>query len=214
VNEFQRARQPEQKEERRAHLLATARAMLEGGVELRDLTLNALARQAGMAKSNVYRYFETREALLLELLWGEWAAWFQGLLASPPRRGTGPKALEALVRRVAHDLAARPMLCALTAALPSVVEQNVSEETIAAFKEQSLAFFGEIARFLHGRVPDLTEARYAALVHDAVTVLTGLYPFAVPAPAVARVLERPELAFFRRDLEADLGRLLVALARA
>jgi len=71
VNDFQRARQPEQREERRAHLLTTARAMLEGGVDLRALTLNALAREAGMAKSNVYRYFETREALLLELLWAE-----------------------------------------------------------------------------------------------------------------------------------------------
>lgn len=188
--------------------------MLDGGVGLRELTLNALARRAGMAKSNVYRYFETREALLLELLWGEWVAWFQGLLARPPRRGTGSKALEALVRRVAHDLAARPRLCALTAALPSVVEQNVSEETLAAFKAQSLAFFREIARFLHARVPDLTEARYAQLVHDAVAVLTGLYPFATPAPAVARVLERPELAFFRRDLATDLARILVAIARA
>jgi AcrR family transcriptional regulator len=212
VNEFLRARQPEQKEERRLHLLATARAMLEGGTDLRDLTLNELARQAGMAKSNVYRYFETREALLLELLWSEWAAWFEALFATPPRRGRGPRALAALTRVIARSLAERPLLCKLTAALPAVVEQNLSEERIAAFKGQSLLFFEELARFLHGRVPDLSEARYAVLVHDTVTLLVGLYPFAAPAPAVARVLERPEFAFFRRDFEADLARMLLALA--
>jgi AcrR family transcriptional regulator len=212
VNDFLRARQPEQKEERRAQLLATARVMLEAGTDLRELTLNELARQAGMAKSNVYRYFETREALLLELLWSEWAAWFEALVADPPRRGRGPKALSALAACIARSLARRPLLCKLTAALPSVVEQNLSEERIAEFKAQSLLFFGELARFLHGRVPDLSEARYASLVHDTVTLLVGLYPFAAPAPAVARVLEREAFAFFRRDFEADLARMILALA--
>lgn len=212
MNDFLRARQPEQKEERRALLLATARVMLEAGTDLRELTLNELARQAGMAKSNVYRYFETREALLLELLWSEWAAWFEALVADPPRRGRGPKALSALAACIARSLARRPLLCKLTAALPSVVEQNLSEERIAEFKAQSLLFFGELARFLHGRVPDLSEARYASLVHDTVTLLVGLYPFAAPAPAVARVLEREAFAFFRRDFEADLARMILALA--
>lgn len=188
--------------------------MLVAGMDLRDLTLSELARQAGMAKSNVYRYFETREALLLDLLWDEWAGWYGALAADPPRRGHGAKALARLTARIARSLAERPLLCKLTAALPSVVEQNLSEERIVAFKLQSLLFFEELARFLHGRVPDLSEARYVRLVHDTVTLLVGLHAFASPPPVVARVLERPDLAFFRRDFEADLARMILALALA
>src|SRR3954470_18006166 len=72
---FQRARRPEQKEERRVHLLETAKAALRGGMEVSDLGLNELARQAQMTKSNVYRYFENREDLLLALLEEESELW-------------------------------------------------------------------------------------------------------------------------------------------
>ena len=64
---FQRARQPAQKEQRRTHLLTTARELLAGGVGLRALSLNELARHAEMAKANVYRYFPNKYALLHEL---------------------------------------------------------------------------------------------------------------------------------------------------
>ncbi len=212
MDEFLRARQPEQREERRAQLLGTARTMLEGGTALRDLTLNELARQAGMAKSNVYRYFESREALLLDLLWSEWTAWFEGLAQDPPRRGSTPKALEALVRGLAKRLAARPLLCKLTAALPSVLEQNLSEARIGAFKRESLEFFGALATFLHTRVPALSEARYMQLLHDAVALIVGLEPLAFPAPAVARVLACGEFEAFRKDFEGELARMLLALA--
>jgi hypothetical protein len=60
-------------------LLRTARENLKQGGTLDELGLNELARQTGMAKSNVYRYFESREALLLDLLWEEWTSWFLGI---------------------------------------------------------------------------------------------------------------------------------------
>src|SRR6478735_8246043 len=114
---FQRARSPEQKEERRALLLVTARDMLEAGLLPSDLSLNELARRAGMAKSNVYRYFESREALLLELLSAEWLALFEvnGLELGAPSEA--PLDLVELTSRYAHALAGRPLLGRLMAIL-------------------------------------------------------------------------------------------------
>jgi AcrR family transcriptional regulator len=37
-----------------------------------QITLNELSRRVGLAKSNVLRYFESREAVLLELLDSAW----------------------------------------------------------------------------------------------------------------------------------------------
>jgi AcrR family transcriptional regulator len=214
---FQRARQPEQKEQRRAHLLSTAREQLAGGVGLRALSLNEIARQARMAKANVYRYFDTREALLLALLWEAWQRWFDGLrdawsTLETPKRKPRPIALESVAALLARTLANEPLLCELTAALPTVLEQNLGEDAIRGFKRDSLAFFATIARFLAERAPALSEAAYAELLHDGAHAIMGLHPALHPTPAAARALEDPSLRFFRRDFGAELDRVLVALA--
>ena len=64
---FQRARSEEQREIRRQAILDAAAAMLDV-MPVSEVSLNELSRRAGLAKSNVLRYFESREAILLELL--------------------------------------------------------------------------------------------------------------------------------------------------
>ncbi len=209
---FQRARQPEQKEQRRAHLLATARTLLAGPVPLRALSLNELARQAGMAKANVYTYFESREALLLALLQDEWERWFRRLDDVALPGGRGGACLDDVVAAIASSLAGAPLLCELTAALPAVIEQNLSEDAIRAFKRDALVLFAQVAEHLARRLPVLSASAYAELIHDAAYAIVGLYPATHPAPAAVRALDDPDLAFFRRDFEAELTRFLGALA--
>lgn len=64
---FQRARTEEQREIRRRAILDMASAMLDE-MPVAAVTLNELSRRVGLAKPNVLRYFESREAVLLELL--------------------------------------------------------------------------------------------------------------------------------------------------
>ena len=88
---FQRARNQEQREARRQAILGAAAAML-AEMPVAEVTLNELSRRAGLAKSNVLRYFESREAVLLELLdsaWQDWLAQLERDLAegsTPPLR--------------------------------------------------------------------------------------------------------------------------------
>lgn len=224
---FVRARKPEQKEERRAHLLSTARALVEGTGGVDGLGLNELARQAGMTKSNVYRYFESREAVLLALLEAEYEAWLGDLRGSLPKPcttgtrrrrpaherraapGSASSSIDMFARTLARSLVSRPVLVVLTSALPTVLEKNLSEEAIVAFKLRSAAFFDEVALVLEPYVP---VAIGVPLMHDVLAALGGLYPYACPAEAVRRALARPELCSMARDLEADLERFVRALA--
>ncbi|HEY0120021.1 MAG TPA: TetR/AcrR family transcriptional regulator [Cellulomonas sp.] len=83
---FLRARSEEQRTQRRSAILAAASQMLSDGMPIRELSLNELARRVGLAKSNVLRYFESREAVLLTLLDQEYGAWLDsiaGLLGGP-----------------------------------------------------------------------------------------------------------------------------------
>src|SRR5258707_448038 len=67
MSTFQRARSDEQRAERSRAILDTAAAML-AEMPVTEVSLNVLSRRVGLAKSNVLRYFESREAVLLELL--------------------------------------------------------------------------------------------------------------------------------------------------
>ena len=75
---FLRARRPEQKQQRREEILAAARELaLADGV--RSVSLAGIAALAGIDKSALLRYFETREQIFLELTAREWPAWVQAL---------------------------------------------------------------------------------------------------------------------------------------
>ena len=87
TNAFQRARQPHQKAQRRAHILGVARQMLDQGA-LDELTLNELARRVGLAKSNVYRYFESRESILLEIFQEDIHEWVDDVVMRLSRMRT------------------------------------------------------------------------------------------------------------------------------
>src|SRR5437588_11171019 len=67
MTSFKRARSEEQRTQRRQVILDTAATMLSE-MPVAEVSLNELSRRVGLAKSNVLRYFESREAVLLELL--------------------------------------------------------------------------------------------------------------------------------------------------
>src|ERR1700712_566291 len=79
---FRRARSDEQREERRRAILETTAAML-GEMPVAQVSLNEISRRVGLAKSNVLRYVESREAALLDLLHARTQEWLDALAEQP-----------------------------------------------------------------------------------------------------------------------------------
>ena len=128
VTTFQRARSDEQREQRRRAILSTAAAML-AEMPVAELSLNELSRRVGLAKSNVLRYFETREAVLLELYDTAWTAWLDRLDAVlPPASADGDARAryERVAASLTASLVADPLVCELISVSASVLERNVS----------------------------------------------------------------------------------------
>lgn len=206
---FQRARRPEQKEGRRLHLLETAKEALHGGIEISELGLNELARRAQMTKSNVYRYFENREALLLALLEEESEAWQSELSV---RLAVYPQATaEQIAGAFAGASATCPLMCRLFSILPSIIENNVSRERLTEFKLRSLELTAGVADQLHRIAPDLPVAGYVRFLRLAMALLIGLWPLSHPGEALASVLSISELQPLRYDFEADFAAGLLLL---
>ena len=193
------------------HLLETARAALRGGMEISDLGLNELARQAQMTKSNVYRYFENREELLLALLEEETVQWLADLGA---RLGATQRATaQQMAHAFAAASAATPLMCRLLSILPSIIEHNVSPERLTTFKIKAVALMADVARQLHACAPAIPFERYVAFMRQAMALMIGLWPLAHPRDVMAQVLSLPELQPLRYDFQTDLEAGLLQLLR-
>ncbi|MEU9794671.1 hypothetical protein AB0E27_29400 [Streptomyces sparsogenes] len=79
--------------------------------------MNELSRRVGLAKSNVLRYFESREAILLELLdraWRQWAADLPALVhAGIDQDAPVSRPAEQFAAVIAGSLDQRRVLCDL-----------------------------------------------------------------------------------------------------
>ena len=192
---LQRARSEEQREARRRAILDTAAAML-AEMPAPSLTLNELSRRVGLAKSNVLRYFESREAVLLELLDALSRDWLDQLTAEvaatptrprAPRQAAPPRTPAArgdrLAAAIAASIAARPVLCDLISAQAAVLEHNVSPQVAAQYKRASIANITTLGQLARGCVPELGEydaARFAA----GVFMVAGAWPHSQPSAAM------------------------------
>ena len=161
---FVRAHSPEQREVRRTAILDTARAMLNE-MPVADITLNGLSRRACMAKSNVLRYFESREAVLLELCTEALAEWVNALEPALAHAIDSADPLKVRTDRVADvivaSLAARPTLCDLMSTQATVLEHNISTETVLRYKRASIANVERLAALVLRHLPELGKERAA-----------------------------------------------------
>ena len=212
---FQRARSEEQREARRQAILGAAAAML-AEMPVAEVTLNELSRRAGLAKSNVLRYFESREAVLLELLdsaWQDWLGQLEEELAGAVDAGAlVASRADQLAAAVAASLAARPMLCDLISAQAAVLERNVSPQVAAQYKRASIAGISALGALLLRSVPELGEPDAFRLAGAAVMTTAALWPHTQPSAAMlAAYTADPALAAMRLDFTGTLREVLEVL---
>lgn len=215
TTEFARARSDEQRAARRRAILCTAAEMLGEGTRVADLSLNELARRVGLAKSNVLRYFETREAVLLSLLDDVYTAWLdevEGALAAARQAGDADASRAASVERVADVIARtideRPMLSELIANASTVLEHNVSARIAADYKIRAYAQAMRLIGLIEGEIGELPEPSRIALAASLNLVLGGAWGMCRPSAGMAEAYElHPELAAMRLDYRSSVREL-------
>ncbi len=205
---FQRARKPEEINLRREQLLAAAATLFDEQGPT-GAGLNAIAAKAGFTKSNVYRYFESREQVLLELFRAEFAALVEALEVAIGAQPSGDVAR--LAEAITTTFLARPRCCELISILSSTLEQNVSETTIAETKIYLSHQNARAVAALAARLPGSTPHDCAWAIAMGGSLLAGMWPAANPPPAAQAVLARPDMAHLRIVPERDFKRAMTAL---
>ena len=210
---WQRARQPEQKEIRSESILEAAASLLDAD-GLQGTGLNAIARAAGISKANTYRYFESREAVLMELLLRE----HRELLSTLEHGFHTLKAsndASAVAEVIASALSSRSRYCILVSALGGILEHNVSSETIAKFKRQLIDSTSGTIDALEAAIPKLSKEALFDYLTFIIMAASGVWPHSHPSKAAQQVLESPEFSQFRIEFQETMTKraedLLVGL---
>ena len=208
--EFKRARRPEQVEQRRREILDAARAML-GERSVADISLRELSGRVGLAKSNVLRYFDSREAIFLEVLDQEWDAWLDELEAT----STPVAEAEEVATAIATSLLRRRLLCELISGMAGVLERNIPVDFARVFKRRAHAHTARLAEIVRAAVPVLDEAAARHFARVVLVLTAGLWPHANPTDAVAQVMRElggpPAGELVREGLTEGLVNQLVGL---
>ncbi len=209
---FQRARRPEQKQQRQDAILDAARELaLRDGV--RNVSLADIADLVGIHKSALLRYFETREQIFLELTAQAWRGWARALHAELDDASPGSAGSTALVADVvASSFADRPLLCDLIPHTALNLERNVSPDGVRRYKLTSLGAVNDAAGLVHRVLPDLTAEECREFISAMANLAGSLWQISNPPPALAELYASdPELAHARIDLAPRLRRTATVL---
>jgi AcrR family transcriptional regulator len=173
-----------------------------------EVTLNELSRRVGLAKTAVLRYFESREAVLLDLLDDRTTTWLAQLeqeLAEgvdPARSAIGRAEQAADV--LSRSLAAQTVLCDLFGAQGGVLEHNVSVEAVRRHKRVSLGNLEVMAGLVQRHLPEVGD--HAEIFCLNLLLIGGaLSAYTAPPPSLLAVYEsEPALAVHQVDLRTAL----------
>lgn len=204
---FQRARSEEQRAARRRVILSTAASMLDE-MPVAEVSLNELSRRVGLAKSNVLRYFDSREGVLLELMDSVLQDWLVGLADDleagvEGRLPLAPRA-EQVATVLARSMANDRVLCDLVGAQGGVLERNVSAEFVVRHKRAALSRLTATADLLRRYLPELG-ASAETFCFQTLVLAGALAPYSSPPPGVRAAYEaEPELAVLHLELQDSL----------
>jgi AcrR family transcriptional regulator len=97
TDDARKARQQRKRDRSRDDILAAARAVLNRD-GIAAVTLEAVAREAGMSKTGLYYYFSSKEALIFELVFAALQLHAERVHDAVEATDTGPAALGAVIR--------------------------------------------------------------------------------------------------------------------
>ena len=172
-NTFQRARAPEQKADRRAHLLQKASELFER--EGLVPTAAQLAKSANIAKGTVYLYFRSKQEIFLALLEEQFALFFdelaQHLRLTPPRRGDD---VGSALIQILH---ARHQLLPLAVMGPTELENNAPDEALLSYKRMLAEKMGACAEII-AELPNHSVQSAQQRMTQSYAMIIGLHQLA------------------------------------
>ena len=193
---WERARTEAQKQQRISEIIdATARLYEKHGFE--EITFVSIAKEANFTRSNLYKYFNSKEEIFLEFLKHDIILWRQDLVATLKRKkgySVGEFASVWLDVQGRHERKLN-----LISILYDYLEKKSSIESLTDFKAMAKDEFGILSELLCGLLPALSIENAVKFLNMQLAASIGLHRMTNLSEAQQKVLENPEFEHFKVD---------------
>lgn len=174
---WERARSEEQIEYRINEILeATAKLYKEHRFE--EITFVMIAKKAGFTRSNLYRYFKTKEDIFLKLLAHDISAWAQELQTIFIKEVTS---LNDFTKTWVTAFLKHERLLDIYAILYSMLEKNATLEALVDFK-QSLMQDMNLSVATLSKVLGISPETALEFLYASMSLVSGTYPLLAMTP--------------------------------
>lgn len=187
---WQRARSEEQIEERVVAILDATSTLLKTS-ELEEITVSAIAEEANFTRSNIYKYFPTREDILLAILQQDMRFWRKSVEKKfkPPQDD---------LREFCQDwvdlqLKKYKRMISLQTILYTVIEKKCSYDKLVEFKLVTRDEYYLVTQHLLNLFPKLTPEKAGEFVYSQMAMTRGVFPMLNPLPKQKDAMKEAEL---------------------
>ena len=188
---WKRARQPEQQAIRRKTILDAARSLF---VELdyEEISLNAIAREAGITKPGIYGYFSGREEIFLTIYDQERERFVRSMIRRV-QRANSDDPVEVVASAWTNAALKHRVWLDLSPQLPLSMEKNSSVDSLVPFKISGYDAFSRLVAVLAERFHQLDAGQWSMVGRCGYALMAGLWPIANPGPNVRLAYEHPDV---------------------
>lgn len=188
---WERARSEEQIEHRIKEITdATARLYESNRFE--DISFSMIAKEASFTRSNLYRYFTTKEEIFLALLSYDMVAWREDMLANFTET---QMPASAFAEQWVNLILKHQRLIEIYTILYTMLEPNVSLESLTTFKKNTLVTFSVIIERLKHIFPDLTAETAVEFLFAFISLGIGMYPMMNLTEKQHMAMEKVDMVF-------------------
>jgi TetR/AcrR family transcriptional regulator len=207
---WQRARSEEQKEYRISEIVnATARLYKKHSFD--QISFSLIAKEAGFTRSNLYKYFSSKEEIFLEFLIQDTHRWRADLLKTCRRSKI--KSIEQFAPLWVKTIIKHNRFLDLLSLLPTFLEKNVTEQKLVDFKRNIVNESEMLSEFLCEIFPALSPQQAGEFLELQLASVIGLYQITNLSEVQQKVLEYPEFRHMKIDFNTYLQKLVEHLLK-
>jgi len=199
---WQRARTDEKKNERKEAIYQAAFTLFQkNGYD--KVSFNGIATEAGFTKSNMYRYFSSKEEIFLNVFAELFEAWFEDC----------NKQLQALEQNAqvkyfantwVNSLLSHPEFLDLTPILFTALEKNSSFEQLLEFKKLAMILLYRISIEISRIYPDIQGEQAFQFLTLSYAAMANFWAANSQSEALKKIYQLEEFAALTPNFKKDL----------
>ena len=207
---WQRARSKEQKEYRISEIVdATARLYEKHSFE--EISFTLIAKEADFTRSNLYKYFSSKEEIFLAFLIQDMRLWRAELFKNCRRSKI--KSIDEFASVWTKTMVKHKRFLDLLSPLPTFLEKNVAEQNLVDFKRSVVNELKVLSELLCEIFPALSPEKVGEFLELNLASVIGLYQITNLSEVQQRVLEYPEFRHMKIDFNSYLQKSVECLLR-